>query len=70
MHMVKNPHAVTPLKANHLKLKIKPWSELDISWAGIKFHGGGGGVKEESPEGNLLILVIPLIRNNAAHDSS
>lgn len=68
MHTVKNLHAVTPLKANHLKLKIKPWSELDISWAGVKFHGGE--VKEESPEGNLLIRVTPLVRNNAAHDSS
>ena len=67
MHTVKNLHAVTPLKANHLKLKIKPWAELDISWAGVKFHGGE--VKEESPEGNL-IRVTPLVRNNAAHDSS
>lgn len=68
MQMVKNPRAVTPLKANHLKLKLKLWSELDIIWAGVRLHGGE--VKEEAPEGNLLILVTPLVRNSAAHGSS
>lgn len=40
MQMVKNPRAVTPLEANHLKLKLKLWSESDIIWAGVRLHGG------------------------------
>lgn len=63
--MDKNTQALDLLAlTSRPKIKIRPQTDLDITWATVKFQNGEE--MEETQKGNLATLVILLVRKHCS----